>query len=105
MLQKKDKFKCRNCGYCCTQIVVLSKEDIKRLSDAGYDPNEFAEDDHLGRKRIRMKNYYCYFLGLHKGETFCRIYRYRPETCKEYPFFKGCTAECMPPKMFKDGLI
>ena len=105
MIQKKEKFQCRNCGYCCTQIVIPSKKEIEAITEAGYAPDEFLEQDRQHRKRIRMKNYFCYFLGLHKGETFCRIYKERPKTCRDYPFFKGCTAECLPSKLFDDGLI
>ncbi|MFO8015729.1 MAG: YkgJ family cysteine cluster protein [Candidatus Woesearchaeota archaeon] len=103
MIQRKDSFKCRNCGYCCMQIVLLSKKDIERIKEAGYDEREFVEEDALGRKRIRMKNYYCYFLGLHKGETFCRIYHVRPKICRDYPFLKEGTAECCPPIDFDLG--
>lgn len=102
MLQKKDKFKCRNCGYCCTLLVLPSKAEIERIREAGYKEEDFLETDPLGRKRMKMRNYYCHFLGLHKGETFCRIYDIRPKTCRDYPFFKEGTAECMPPKMFDE---
>ena len=105
MIQKPETFKCRHCGYCCTQIVVLSKKDIDRIKKLGYREEDFVEKDRQGRKRIRMPNYYCYFLGLRQGKTFCRIYDARPETCRKYPFFRGCTAECMPPKLFDDRII
>ena len=105
MIQKKEKFKCRNCGYCCTQIVIPTKKEINQIQKAGYDPEDFLERDRNKRQRIKMKNYYCYFLGLSKGETFCRIYHIRPKVCRQYPFFKGVTAECMPPKMFDDKMI
>ncbi|MFC1755553.1 YkgJ family cysteine cluster protein [Thermoproteota archaeon] len=104
MKQTQDRFKCRNCGYCCTQIVVLSDDDLERIKQAGYDESEFVEDDRLDRKRIKMKNYFCYFLGLNKGETFCRIYKYRPSVCRIYPFFEGCTADIPgSPKMYGFG--
>ncbi len=105
MKQKISSFRCRHCGYCCTQIVVLSRKDIERIKKLGYNERDFAEEDHLGRKRIKIPSYYCYFLGLRDGKTFCRIYEARPETCRKYPFFEGYTAECMPPKLFDDGII
>ena len=101
-IQKKSNFKCRSCGYCCTLIVPLKKEDIERIKKLGYDEKDFAEATPFGDRRIKMKNYYCYFLGLHKGETFCRIYEARPSICKDYPFFKDHTGECFPPRLFDD---
>ncbi|PIN87020.1 hypothetical protein COV19_01730 [Candidatus Woesearchaeota archaeon CG10_big_fil_rev_8_21_14_0_10_44_13] len=105
MFQKKDRFQCRNCGYCCTLIVLLKKEDIERIKKLGYDDSDFVETDALGRKRIRMKNYYCHFLGLHKGETFCRIYHARPQVCRDYPFTKKGAQECFPPRLFDDEMF
>jgi len=93
MKQKKDKFRCRNCGYCCTLIVELSKGDIKRISDMGYDEKDFVETGPSRNKRIKLNNYYCYFLGLLKGETFCKIYKGRPKVCQDYPFLGKDTAE------------
>lgn len=105
MRQKKESFRCRNCGYCCTLIVLLKKDDIERIRKMGYSEEDFTETDRLGRKRVRMKNYYCYFLGLHKGETFCRIYPGRPQVCRDYPFMKKGTQECFPPRLFDDEVF
>lgn len=104
MHQQKSKFRCLNCGYCCTLVVILSKDDIERIKKLGYNEADFAENDRLGRKRVRMKNYYCYFLGLHKGESFCRIYNERPQVCRDYPFFRKGTQECLVPRLFDDAL-
>lgn len=105
MIQKKEKFRCRNCGYCCTLLVLLSEGEIDRIKKLGYEENEFVGTDGRGRKRLRMKSYYCYFMGLHKGESFCRIYEARPKICRDFPFFKNHTAECMPPRLFDDGVF
>lgn len=105
MKQKKDKFKCRDCGYCCTLIVELTNKEIEQIKKAGYDEEEFAEVGPSGKKRIKLKNYYCYFLGLHRGETFCRIYKARPKICRDYPFLKAGTEECFPPRLFDDDMF
>ena len=102
MLQKKDSFRCRSCGYCCTLIVPLKKDDIEKIKKLGYKEEDFVEVTPFGDRRIRMKNYYCYFLGLHKGETFCRIYEARPKICGDYPFFRDHIGECFPPRLFDD---
>jgi len=60
----------------------LSRNDIKRLEEAGYRRKEFAviTDDVT---RLRNVDGYCYFYGL--AEKKCRIYGKKPLGCCLYP--------------------
>ena len=94
-------FTCLRCGYSCTQIVVLSDEEVARIAALGHDPKDFREVDGLGRKRLKLDQYgdkFCHFFrwedvdGKKRGK--CTIYNARPDTCRKYPFFPDGTAEC-----------
>jgi Fe-S-cluster containining protein len=75
--------RCFNCGKCCEKTEMeLSRDDIKRLEEAGYRLEEFAViDDSV----IRLRNVggFCYFYSL--AEKKCRIYGKRPLGCYLYP--------------------
>jgi Fe-S-cluster containining protein len=60
----------------------LSRDDIKRLEEAGYRLEEFAVIDN---SVIRLRNVggFCYFYSL--AEKKCRIYGKRPLGCYLYP--------------------
>jgi Fe-S-cluster containining protein len=75
--------RCSNCGKCCEKTEMeLSRDDIKRLEEAGYRLEDFAViDDSV----IRLRNVggFCYFYSL--AEKKCRIYGKRPLGCYLYP--------------------
>lgn len=104
MKQTKENFRCRRCGYCCTQIVVLSPKELEEIKQLGHDENAFSTIDDTGRKRLRRLGYYCYFMTLDKGVASCKIYDKRPKICRQYPFFGKKTAECFPSR-FSPGVV
>jgi Fe-S-cluster containining protein len=91
MKQEKAGFKCKNCGHCCTKVVRLTKDDIRRISAF---ENDFVAYDPAGKPCIKMRNGYCIFLNITNGLSSCRIYDNRPKECRDYPFFKSGTQEC-----------
>ncbi len=70
------------CGRCCHETEMpLTEEDVRRISDLGYDPKEFAVKVD-GVYRLRNVNGKCYFLD---EQNRCRIYEHRPIGCRIYP--------------------
>ena len=70
-----DKFKCKRCGKCCSNILPLTKADIKAIR---------CHSKNLSENRLlALKDWYmvCPFLN-HKNE--CDIYEYRPTICRTY---------------------
>lgn len=60
----------------------LSREDVKRLEEAGYSLGEFAV---LKNEVVRLRNVdgWCYFYSL--ADKNCRVYKSRPLGCSLYP--------------------
>lgn len=79
------KFKCKRCGYCCTLKVKLSLLELLRIIALGYEKKDFVEKNVKGRNCIKLINDKCYFLTKKNNKPFCKIYRYRPRMCREYP--------------------
>ena len=88
------KFKCTQCGACCTGepgYVWLDEDDIDRLSkELKLERREFLEK--YTRKawgRISLiedpNNYDCVFL---KGKK-CSVYNARPKQCSRFPWWKS----------------
>ncbi|AFK21609.1 YkgJ family cysteine cluster protein [Pyrococcus sp. ST04] len=84
------RFKCLFCLDCCRgRHVYLTLGDIKRLVDAGYDPQDFLTFSiENGKIRfvlsIREWDLGCVF---HDPETgMCKVHPYRPLICRIYPF-------------------
>jgi len=81
--------RCSRCGECCRDTrMPLTERDVRRLAEAGYDPEEFTVRD--GRiVRLRNVDGYCYFYDRNRGA--CRVYELRPEGCRLYPvvFIEG----------------
>lgn len=77
---------CTRCANCCkTMTVLLTPEDIARISDhLGLTPQAFIDAyaalDEDGDYWIRQTP--CPFLG---GDDRCTIYGVRPKDCLEYP--------------------
>ncbi|MFH1399819.1 MAG: YkgJ family cysteine cluster protein [Candidatus Woesearchaeota archaeon] len=68
------------CGLCCSLLVRLNAEDIKRIRLWGYKERFFVAKGPL-LKRI---NGYCVFLEIKEGMATCTIYNDRPQKCREY---------------------
>jgi len=64
-------------------MMELSSEDIERLEEAGYRPEEFAVIDDDGVTRLRNVGGRCYFYSL--ADKKCRVYGKRPLGCHLYP--------------------
>ena len=73
----------RFCAQCCYGTeMVLTLEDIERITAAGYRLEEFAEY-RGGFVRLRNVDGHCVFLDPATGR--CRIYPVRPLGCRLYP--------------------
>jgi len=83
--RKKDKFRCMNCGECCKLKFKLKKSDIIRFEKGKVNWKEFV-DENWNVKRI---NGYCSFLIHKNGKKLCSVYKYRPYTCRGWPFFSS----------------
>ena len=72
------------CCRCCwdTQM-ILTREDLERISREGYEVEEFAVIDSKGLYRLRNVNGHCIFLN--PDSCRCRIYHARPVGCRIYP--------------------
>lgn len=74
---------CLGCGKCCRETgMELSSDDVKRLVDAGYRPEDFIV---IREGVLRLKNVdgWCYFYS--PADKRCRVYRIRPMGCRLYP--------------------
>ena len=88
---KKVFMKCNACGKCCKifKIIGLSIRDIKKLSEIGYKPDDFAE---VVKGEARMKKSVtrnaCVFL---EEDNKCWIHKEngfesKPDVCREFPY-------------------
>jgi hypothetical protein len=69
------------CSLCCQDTrMPLTKHDIGRLRDLGYESKDFVTLEG-GEKRLRNVKGKCFFL----KDGRCKIYRNRPEGCRIYP--------------------
>jgi uncharacterized protein len=75
---------CSNCGVCCTETeMLLSKKDIKRLIDRGYNQKQFVRYDKQGYATLKNRDGYCIFYDLKNRR--CSEYENRPSGCRVYP--------------------
>ncbi|TAL52729.1 MAG: YkgJ family cysteine cluster protein [Nanoarchaeota archaeon] len=81
------KFKCTNCGYCCTSSnVEISKDEILGIKGLGKKSftEEFVNEEHENSTRIKNTDKDpCLFLNEKK---LCNVYEHRPSVCRLYPF-------------------
>lgn len=63
--------------------MLLSRTDIKRLEDVGYDREEFTRYDRQGYARLRNCQGFCVFYD--RGKSRCRVYEHKPVGCRIYP--------------------
>ncbi len=76
--------RCLNCGVCCTETeMLLSKEDIKRLMEKGYNKKFFLRYDKKGYAQLRNRKGFCVFYDIDKKR--CVVYEDKPLGCNVYP--------------------
>ncbi|OGM03182.1 hypothetical protein A3K72_01320 [Candidatus Woesearchaeota archaeon RBG_13_36_6] len=79
------------CGLCCSLVVKIFEEDIKRIENLGHKRDFFVENIENNKKALKRINGYCRFLVIKEGIATCTIYDHRPKVCREYV--------CIPPGM------
>ena len=75
----------RDCHQCCLETeMILTLADLERITDEGYNPEEFAFSPSEADGFWQLKNVdgRCFFLS-ESGK--CTIYDFRPQGCKLYP--------------------
>jgi len=75
------RFKCTQCGKCCTLSVEPSEKDIERIELLGHKRINF-----LRQGKLRKVNGACYFLEKRDGLAFCKIHEMKPRVCGQYPY-------------------
>tara|TARA_B100000315_G_C14354454_1_gene485522 strand:- start:162 stop:521 length:360 start_codon:yes stop_codon:yes gene_type:complete len=108
----KENFQCnRHCGECCKKLAVkVTKENIKQIKKLGYKEEDFLESDMLSINVFILKRNKngCIFLKKHKnGKHSCIIYKNRPKTCRQYPFFgkEKSIESCLPKDRFPSAFV
>lgn len=78
-----DNLRCSNCGLCCEETMMeLSIDDVERLEEKGFCPEEFTVlSDNI--THLQNVNGYCFFYN--RSDKNCRIYEHRPLGCQIYP--------------------
>ncbi len=75
----------RDCHQCCLETeMLLTTDDLAKLIDAGYSPEDFCYTPREADGFWQLKNVdgRCYFLS-ESGK--CTVYPIRPEGCRLYP--------------------
>ncbi len=92
------RFKCRKCAIFCCRLggPKLTKTDIARLNEIGYEENAFLNSTPNSKFKGSLmvgdlkavKDGSCIFLRLGQMNEFCEcsIYNFRPALCRLYPF-------------------
>ncbi|MFH0868378.1 MAG: YkgJ family cysteine cluster protein [Candidatus Woesearchaeota archaeon] len=111
-LSTKENFQCnRHCGQCCKKLtVMISRNEVKQIKNLGYEYKDFLDNDLLYIKKFILKRNRkgCIFLKKNKNGTYsCKIYKNRPKTCIQYPFFgkDKSIGSCLPNKMFPSAFV
>jgi Fe-S-cluster containining protein len=74
---------CCKCGICCLETeMLLSEQDIKRLTKKGYRKESFSRQEE-GYIILRNQNGHCVFFN--EKTKKCKIYKFRPMGCQLYP--------------------
>jgi uncharacterized protein len=63
--------------------MLLSKADINRLENAGYDKSSFVRFDKKGYAKLCNHKGHCVFYDVEKRR--CKVYHHRPLGCRLYP--------------------
>ena len=82
------------CGLCCTLLVRLTEQDIKRIKALGFEEGYFVATGSRGREILNRINGYCRFLEVKDGIASCTIYSSRPKVCRDYVCIKRGEQEC-----------
>jgi len=86
--EKTLKFKCQRCAVFCCKLggPRLTREDVERLEQAGYNPYVFLDVEQKGLKSREDGS--CIFLSAtsKEGVYQCSVYDQRPVLCRLYPF-------------------
>jgi len=83
MSSKKKEKPCKKykCSECCKKTeMILTNEDVDRLTHLGFDKNFFVKEDD-GWLVLKNKKGQCVFL----EDGLCSVYAYRPAGCRTYP--------------------
>ncbi|MCX9084028.1 MAG: YkgJ family cysteine cluster protein [Candidatus Methanoperedens sp.] len=87
ILENIDTWKCeyKKCGAkCCYEGIHLTIEDIKRIKNLGYSPDDFLElDETVNVFKIKGKEGKCFFNG---EKLECTIRGNEPLVCRLLPF-------------------
>lgn len=93
---------CNQCGTCCKQYrkITLQEDEIERMkklgAHVGYDISltqireqglKNAQEEAKAKGKVHMihpDKRGCMFLEKRNGKHFCKIYHYRPKTCKGF---------------------
>lgn len=75
------RFRCLQCGKCCTMTVKPSEHDIRKIEALGYKRMHFLRDGSL--KKIKGV---CCFLERKDNRFYCTIHEMKPALCRKYPF-------------------
>jgi len=77
--------KYKKCGAkCCSEGIQLTIDDIKRIKDLGYSPDDFLEfDENANIFKIKGKEGKCFFTG---KKLECTIRDNEPLVCRLLPF-------------------
>ncbi|MGN0106452.1 MAG: YkgJ family cysteine cluster protein [Hominilimicola sp.] len=70
--------KCSNCGQCCSDMLPMSKKEVKRIK-AYIKKNHIKEQRHNGMNGIDLT---CPFRD--EGNRKCLIYDIRPSICQRF---------------------
>ena len=100
MIVKKD-FSCVDCGKCCQIMTKVDSRDIERIEMRGHrdftmkNPMRSSDEDVY----LKRNGEDCIFLGWKGDKSFCKIHPFRPQTCRDYPFFEKDeidVKDCLP---------
>ena len=76
--------RCSHCGICCTETeMLLSENDITRLTKRGFSKKYFVRFDKQGYAFLKNMDGYCVFYD--RNRLQCGIYPNRPGGCHVYP--------------------
>jgi len=87
ILENIEKWTCeyKKCGAkCCTEGIQLTLEDINRIMELGYSPDDFLDFDETDNIfKIKGTGGKCYFIG---KKLECTIRENEPLVCRLLPF-------------------
>ena len=82
------------CGLCCSLVVRISEDDIKRIERLEYKRDFFVEKIANGDNALKRINDYCRFLVIKDGIAGCTIYEQRPKVCRDFVCIEPGMDDC-----------